>query len=88
MIRRTIQYALLLVWLFACAGTVLWFVDAKYTGWQHIAFFVAGLGLGLVARDLLAPERDVSAPILTETSHHNGLHDAVTAPLRVGERVL
>jgi hypothetical protein len=67
-------------------GVVAWFLQARYLGWQHVAMFVAGLGLGLVARELLATERTI---VLTsdrwQASNGNGhaAPDDVTAPLHV-----
>lgn len=92
MIRRIIQYVLLGIWLIAWWGVAQWTLMAKYFGWQHVAFFVAGLGLGLVAKDLLLGEQRyvILPPQNKEQFVTNGQvnpHDAVTAPARVGERL-
>ena len=86
MIRRIIQYTLLGIWLIAWWGVAAWFLEARYLGWQHIALFVAGLGLGLVARDLLAPEARATARDYSPTANngHVDVHEALTTPLGGG----
>ncbi len=68
MIHRVIQWTLLCIWLLAWFGCLSWFLRfGGYLTVHQISFFIAGLGLGSIARRLLADDPPVLSRLSRET---------------------
>jgi hypothetical protein len=71
---RTVQWTLVAVWLGAIGVILQWFLSyGSYIRLVDLAFFIAGLGLGLVARRLLAGDE----VIVMQTPAANGVREEV-----------